>query len=995
MYLSKHTIKINEIFFNGRPKPVAHRPALKYLTRNCKDPLFFLRPSQGNSFFIFKSLYTKYEYSFTKYTLINYLPYLEQSMNIIPKTILLLNILLQTTYAPANILLTGPSDAPPGQTFTQTIRQIKRSPYSRAIYASCCAGAKSFAISRIAQGTDIFQPLIPERATVVANQEKVQKENPLFDADIIAFDFLFSTEEHIVATTTAQPNVIQFTTPVATTNLAIVDSTSPLQDASGATNIQIKTFVSDGTAQVFAAVTSSNHLTFGQENSGIARVIRKAIEIKEEGETKKGILFAQIDASGTLQENTSQIKAAKLDGTVPAVAKGGPATLANAIDMYWDTKLERLYCALQVTSSDAVGSAARALAVGRVTENNVFIFEPIIADNLLSSQTNNQIIATDCANESVTLHEIKVMHTSTGLAYTIVLGGNGINTQSQVFALPLATNAGNDTGKIASKNSDPVTLFKKPYPHGFLSRDIQALPQSALDLPTSDDRETQVGRGPLGAGNIQSISVFSDAVFASVTNDIHPEFAGVYTSRALFDAYGKIKGWTQWQRALGASGNVFTMQFDYSDGSALLFSETPGTPEQITVAKKTTWGPKPQSSALAISDIFLSKDTRHAWRLARQPGLENLGIVATSDSDNNMTYVTRGQVMLDLLIPAATPNNITFSGKSFEGIGTITATTIAYDVSTDETFIVVGGANGLFVLSNTMGEGVAGQLQPDLTNITDKCTFKKIEHYTDTHIIKLIADASFLYVLTNSTLERIDITERTFGLGNVAPITIAQKERFSDISPYGGFLDCVISNAVGLIATTGGLYQIGIGSSVQTALTSQQACWTIVPLGQSAKTPVELFSISPNNIETDVARNGGGNVLVLTQDIGSDQSQLYRLAIGEAGEYVQANTVKLFQDDILKNTSSAFLNFGKQKQHTFSDGIRYFISQSKNGKNSNTQLELINMNLAPQVGIRGIGSRIATLNTQAVGATAISSIISDPGTGALIISTDNGLRIQD
>ena len=111
-------------------------------------------------------------------------------------------------------------------------------------------------------------------------------------------------------------------------------------------------------------------------------------------------------------------------------------------------------------------------------------------------------------------------------------------------------------------------------------------------------------------------------------------------------------------------------------------------------------------------------------------------------------------------------------------------------------WIFVGGVNGLAVLCNSDGSGwqLNEGLDYDLEPIRNMA-FKRIGNYK--FVRKIIADKQFLYVLTDTVLDRIDLNTIDFTLDAdelvVTPladaITLAKNS-------YGTFYDLIISENV-------------------------------------------------------------------------------------------------------------------------------------------------------------------------------------------------------
>ncbi len=916
-------------------------------------------------------------------------------------------ILFASQYANAARILSGDADTA-NTTFTTSVSQVKKANTSGAVYASAgINGAGNFSISRLQENKTNFDPVITQKVKLVDGQT----DNPLFDQAIATFDLfeasagLFSTKEALLVTTEEEKQFIYFTEPATIVEgkdepVSTIEKTSSLRDANGVEDAKVQQLVTDGIALTFAAVAPDNG-NLGDANSGIALISRIITNAKTDDDQQVRVsIFDQVDpATG---RPVAQPSALRLDGTEGIVNITANAVLENAVDMFYDKKLKRLFIALQVTSG--VGGAARALVVGRVTSNRGLVLEPFLPDAVVAD--NNQIVATGNGNTSVALHKVRIMHTSTGLSYAIVVGNNGVtdDTDSIVFALPLIS-SGDNTGMLATKDAQPVTEFFTNDPKRFKSRDFIDAAQAADDVIRNNETEAQVGRGELLAGPITDVLILNDTVFVSVGNPQQEGLQGVYASRALFAANGKIKGWTSWQRAAGTTDQIFNLSFIRNDGATILFSGDDSN--TVTVAQKTIWT-EDTEVANAANQLLSDQQgsSQHLCSFLQTPGAPNLTLLSCADAQT-VAFINTGEVenVTGLITPTNLATVIKFdndtisqdvnnafaigiSGPVTKSIGPITSTTIARNTNDDQTFIFVGGLRGIAVLANDDGTGVAGQIETGFAGLINGMNMQVFGDFS--HVRKLIASENLLYALTDEQLVRINLNDINVVTDEVVSTVLATRSDVRANQETGSFVDVIISDSVAILATTGGLFKNQIGTSVATAINSQALNWQQIFLPESAGVPTRLTVSTFDNKENTFTQQEGGNIFALCTNTSNNRSRLHRLSVDIINMQPQ---VLLFDDVLIENMPTFFLNFGRHKNVFYSDGARCFVGQNKNSS-SEVSLGLLNQKYPPRVGVANIGNQCIPVDANLAGSTEVSYIVSDLSQGQLVLASDHGLRVH-
>ncbi len=457
-------------------------------------------------------------------------------------------------------LLTGDPLATAGNTFSFNVGTYAFDSINGYFYTGTADpfflgdAQKPYAISVTQLSSGIVAPNAPTQAYVNGSLTA----NPFYNK-IPAVLGLSGTQLLAVATESIT-DLYAFTSAPGSSTVTMLKS-DVMRDAEGLASTGVvesanqQTVVGTGST-IFAAVSPNNN-PFGRTNlnGGIA------------------IYAPAADGSGLVQQGNAK----KIDRTVAKLAIAGPiqSLAANAVDMYCDSYLQRLYVAVQPTGALGAGNGARAILVGRLQNNNGTqeLEFSAIAPEACFPDANRIVGGKSVVGQAIvsTIYKVRTMHTSTGLSYLIV-NGNTVEgplpgeEKQRVFALPLvdenssasstAWTSSATHGTLASVKSAPTvnwTLgqFGSASSEFFYSRTYATPATQADHLYDSagfEEFSAMVGGGPT---NIDVIDMFvhRDTVFISAAQSNANCAAGIYYSQALFNANGSIKGWTVWQRA--------------------------------------------------------------------------------------------------------------------------------------------------------------------------------------------------------------------------------------------------------------------------------------------------------------------------------------------------------------------------------------------------------------------------------------------------------------
>jgi hypothetical protein len=375
-----------------------------------------------------------------------------------------------------------------------------------------------------------------------------------------------------------------------------------------------------------------------------------------------------------------------------------------------------------------------------------------------------------------------------------------------------------------------------------------------------------------------------------------------------------------------------------------------------------------------------------------QTGMLESGIIIPTAADQFDTIKTYDNGTITDIVNAKI---VAISGGALDEVGPITATTIASD-NTNGWFFV-GGSNGLAVLAHPDGSGwniALNELGNTFDGLTPGMSFHSIGNYS--FVKKLLCDDTFLYVITNDRIDRINVATSDFSTNALDYVTVATKESLKVVTNTGTILDTIISQSCALVATTGGLLRIGDGKDIRTVTHSTDADWTLVSIPETSGAPTQLLGVSKTGRDEDITRSVGGQLYVLTSNEGYNQSRINRFAIEPLlpNQAMQPTTIRPFNDLFVENIPSFFLNFGNFNSIFATDGALYFATRSQNNAQQ-PRTVLTPAYPAPQVSARNVGERSSTVSINYNNGTEINGFQRSQASGSWIAAGDFGMQVLE
>lgn len=844
-------------------------------------------------------------------------------------------IFLSTISLNALTRIAGNNQSRSDNTFSFGIKQMFVTPDQRMIVAAHEPGAQNYALSVLESGSTQFRPLAHEK--IIHNGQKEQN-NPLYDCAIAHIAPLNNFNIAIVKADDL--------TRVYSHNFAMFKnhlfSSKPVMDATGTYPTSGITALAAGNGYTFVAVKGHDQEQFGTGDSGIALIKfseveteveldQKAIEkIKEEGkdlsvaekeeiqkavfQDKDGKTKKRVTTFGFTQTNTVPLN------NLSNVLKAGDAhiTIDEVTDMYYSPALERVYVACKVSGS---GNKC-AIAVGYVDQDGNLQLTPVAAPELCDR--DGKIVG---SNSSSTIYHVKTLQTSTGyLDYLIIhtdmtYGQMGSTKRAGVYALPLLNLKQIDGkiapddmplhGTLAHKHSSLTQAYGPQNPKtgrsSFLGRHFNRRPTEADHLRNCLEVDDEAyynaiyvgGHGPTdGCRAFDDIFVQGDCVYG-IANNADDASNLVYRSQAIFAADGRIKGWTQWQKVYETDKYIHSYSMDGAQG--IIIAE--GSDQQMVRSLgRTGWNLQSQDDLTqmitrefpkeqgGIQGLFDFKMLYHPASLLCVTGKEKvvLAKMGTHESETNVRILTENLL---------------------KGLGAICAAEVS-DTYTDHLWI--GGTHGLAFL----------QEMPD-----GSMTCTKVGNFS--YIKKLIFDQYNLYVLTDTSFDRIDIAKSDIKNNQLSVTHLADADQMLK-TKYGFFYDCVISGPLALVAHNQGLSRISNNHDVRVD-DHQTISWTQVELETPAKPVIGLSSVSQSGKDQDVARYAGGQIYAISGEKRSRNTKVFRLSITPSF-VVNDETIVPFSDYVIKDLSPFYFNLRAYTPGFFTDGTLSFISHNKKNK---------------------------------------------------------------
>ncbi|NDH09254.1 MAG: hypothetical protein EBY16_06515 [Gammaproteobacteria bacterium] len=312
---------------------------------------------------------------------------------------------------------------------------------------------------------------------------------------------------------------------------------------------------------VFAAIGTGAGWVAGDANGVISSYLIPATNILPAAAATAGVYTAGLTVGVTAAVNVLGF----------SIATAITATPGNSPKMIYDPVFANLYIGQSVTTAANAADGGRSLLIMNVNTTTGSLTPVAIKTNPAATWTDFQggaagnMIGDIHANAVATnlaVSNLGIMHTSTGMHYLILNGGNGLAAVNgnQVWALPLVSPGYTGAGTLADVTSVGFSVQANLAASLYTTASIPAIVGNAV-LPW------QVSTIPTCMQVVGDTVYISNGVDAGGTDE-----SGIMYSQAIFGAEGKIVRWTRWEKAAPAAmGTYNNAVAAATDGSINLF----------------------------------------------------------------------------------------------------------------------------------------------------------------------------------------------------------------------------------------------------------------------------------------------------------------------------------------------------------------------------------------------------------------------------------------
>jgi hypothetical protein len=761
-----------------------------------------------------------------------------------------------------------------------------------------------------------FAGVAPEKVYVNPNlsqalPEEPAQNNPIYDADVKALTIMSRTPVLLLGT--RNPLYTDTKTSGTNQNICLVTGSEAtlvytniqkLNDAAGKETGGIVDVLASR-SYIFAAVSQYAQSTFGGPNSGITIV-------RSDGRK----LYPNNSADGAAGNKAKNFAEA-----------GNNLTMSNQIAMHWDQSLNRLFVGLRVTRASGT-DPAHGLLVGRIEAGTngepKIVFETALPATAMADDDGTQIVGFKGAtNRTVAIHHINTMQTSTRKSYVIVNGNvyNGAVLQNEVFAIPIVHQRYSET-PLADAEKDNVGRSTSK-----TSVNQDAVVSAEADVTLESDFAATVGGGA-APDAITHMFTIGDSVYICCTHATDKDKQGIFKSSALYQANGLIRDWTPWQRVMGAVDRVRGGSIDIPTGQFWYLTESASEWDTVKV---TQWGTRDNSLfgqvESSISSAFpkTSGGVHQLFNFDEQTAsfLTNEFSLMVATGYKKAMLIQTGENSGGVFAPSTgTISTATYTDDALKNIGPICCCAVSQSAVAANGWLFVGGYNGVAVLCKNDGTGWT-----NLSNVTTDLTsfsFKTLGSFKN--VKKLVCDDTNLYIVTPTKVYLLAMNSGQFSdPANATSTTIATR------SGTHSFLDLIVSQKLGLLAATNGLFRTINGGNIETG-TNQ---WTEV-------TSKAGFSLGPVThlqpmSEVKGSFNAGGNLYVTAANMASDLTTIFRFDIGDTSN-ITNSTVQPITEEKQEATDPDRYNYytlGEIRSAFITDGTFGYHSLPKHFERNN------------------------------------------------------------
>ncbi|HVW99435.1 MAG TPA: hypothetical protein VHA52_03205, partial [Candidatus Babeliaceae bacterium] len=488
------------------------------------------------------------------------------------------------------------------------------------------------------------------------------------------------------------------------------------------------------------------------------------------------------------------------------------------------------------------------------------------------------------------------------------------------------------------------------------------------DLYSAKDPEVRVGGGIL-YGATTDITTHGDTIFIAISNKKNPSWSGVFSSQAIFDHTGKIKGWTPWQRAIATINPVHGVHYDGNSHSFWYIEQ-----ENSCQIKRTGWTTEDNQLSKKIQD-FLPENHGGTLGLFSFPSKP----CHTQDSHSGIIVGTGYKKVWILPIHLASlskdlnPESLVLYDNDpiLKSIGTITTACVASHEG--KQIVCVGGSHGVAALTHDDGSGL-GSLSAEQFHHNAHLSWRLLKHCSKVNALS--AHGDYLYIQTPLSFERVSIAKALDNPQATRSIPILRMGKVDDY--YQAFNQVSIIGSSLLCATSQGLMQVPF---VQDQPIDQLKPFVLPEALESVRC---LYRVKAHSFSSDGFLYE--NLYLLNTSLNSNQARIYRVVVrhDSKGDI----DYHLFPDFFVKDEPTFFVNLNSYATSFATNGALLGVTQSN--LEDNSQLGFMDLQKLGMVSFR-YTPQLSTIEIPQV--QTFASLIYEPALGLWCTAGNFGLRI--
>lgn len=731
------------------------------------------------------------------------------------------------------------------QTFSFGIKAHCAQPANKIVLvgAEQSGEGKEYSLSKISLHDYKVSSCAPE---LVMLNSVYDQPNPLYNAGISHIVWASST--YAVVYNPAYKSMLYATNYVGTEGELIG---TQIKDMHGEPVRSIVNVATNGQGLVFAAIQNADTDQYGiailsysekTEKKEIAdeefkKLEKDAIEFKDDAKMiqrlKKGLEMGQ-DGKPYRNVTTRVLAQDQAAFELPAYVKEITA-------LSWHPGVGCLYVGASYVVP--IEKQLCGILVGRLQKDNSMTFERIDGIDLFRDGSIDEIVP---------------FCTTTG-SLDYILIKNSMNPQCihalgicNQRLLDLRENFG-QLGHIADITQKPQDIYESKR-NKFLGRQFAVPLEANKNAPLLGAHA--VGGGYLNAGPIRQINAVGDVVFATVTHPMYGYSGGVYQSQVLYDSQGRISGWTHWQKTLEHEGVDFAL-LNNAKASMMIFGQDIQSEKGTRTVQVNKW---PEVATDEIAQLIEVAQKEFVDCKQEIKKVIDFNILTPGASDLNITLLIGNEKIVVTQMPQF--KAITFERDAIKTIGTPTCAQI---VNNDgHGWLFVGGTHGLAIMLTASGHGWS--IPMGLCGLSTSYA-RPIGNYT--MVRKILFDQGFLYVLTDTQFDRIDL--QTNQITQLAQVQKLCNQRYSI------FYDVIVSDKCALLATSAGLYRVGNQKNIMHDDVTNLN-WTLVNVPEATDLSLFLLPVSSTGNPHDWAK-GLGQVYIITGSYTKKGAHVHRFAV--------------------------------------------------------------------------------------------------------------------